>query len=153
MHNKILFLILAALLFNLPLANAEGQARDVLLADIRGQVMVREDGKEWKPAMAGTTLHESDEIRTGPDGFAEMLMDGGETANVQLKENSYFKLRTMTFGKTSGEKTTLLDLAIGKVLVHAEKLKNDSKFEVRTPTSTTGVRGTIFEVSVEEAKK
>jgi hypothetical protein len=52
--------------------------------------------------------------------------------------------------KITGDKTTLLDLAIGKVLVQTQKLQGDSKFEVRTPTALTGVRGTIFEVTVKE---
>ena len=46
--------------------------------------------------------------------------------------------------------TTLLDLAIGKILISAEKLDTpDSKFEVKTPTSVVGVRGTAFSVEVE----
>ena len=50
----------------------------------------------------------------------------------------------------TGDKTTLLDLALGKVLVHVEKLQGKSKFEVRTPTALTGVRGTTFTVEVRE---
>lgn len=130
---------------------ASENIRDAMLSEVRGQVTVRENGKEWKAAMPGIVLHEKDEIRTGANGYAEILMDGGDTASLELKENSYFKFHTLGVDST-GDKSTLLDLAIGKVLVHAEKLKNNSKFEVRTPTSTTGVRGTMFEVQVEEQK-
>lgn len=133
-------------------AGAE-QAREVLIADLHGQVTVKQNQEEWKPALAGNVLKEKDEIKTGPGGYAELLMDGGDVARLELKENSYFRINTMGFDKETGEKSTLLDLAIGKVLVHAEKLKSDSKFEVRTPTSTTGVRGTVFEVEVAEDKK
>ncbi|MBN1688101.1 MAG: FecR domain-containing protein, partial [Candidatus Omnitrophica bacterium] len=70
---------------------------------------------------------------------------------IELKPKSRLKMTTLEMDAITGEKITLLDLAIGKVLVHASKLQGESKFEVRTPTSTTGVRGTVFEVSVEEA--
>lgn len=48
------------------------------------------------------------------------------------------------------DKTTLIDLALGKLLVKVEALKGSSKFEVRTPTAQTGVRGTEFEIAVED---
>ena len=125
------------------------QARHGKIADMRGEVMVRQDGGEWKPAQIGALLSEKDEVKTSSNAFAEIVLDEGEVGSLELKENSLFRVNTLTTDKT-GDKVTLLDLAIGKVLVHAEKLRGDSKFEVRTPTSTTGVRGTEFEVSVEE---
>ncbi len=137
------------LAFSIPAFAAE-EAREALVADLHGPVTVRLQGQDWKEAVPGVVLKENDEIKTGADGYAEILMDGGDVARLELKENSYFKIRTMGYDQDTGDKTTLLDLAIGKVMVHAEKLKADSKFEVRTPTSTTGVRGTVFEVNVEE---
>lgn len=152
MRNKssLLFLGFFLTAFLPPLSAA--QIRDAMVSEVKGHVTLRQNGEDWKTAIPGAVLKEKDEIRTGPDGYAEILMDGGDTANLELKENSYFKIHTMGFDANSGDKTTLLDLAIGKVLVHAEKLKSNSKFEVRTPTSTTGVRGTYFEVAVEENK-
>ena len=98
-------------------------------------------------------LHEKDEIKTFDKSSVLILLDqGGETGKLELKEKSHLRLNTLKLDAQSGEKVTLLDLAIGKVLVYAEKLRGDSKFEVKTPTATTGVRGTVFEVSVEEKK-
>jgi hypothetical protein len=149
MKNIILsFIIGVSICFAAPVQAEE--SRYALLSELKGQVTVRQNEAEWKPALQGMTLQEKDEIRTGPGGYAEILMDGGDVARLELRENSYFKLHTMGYDAATGDKATLLDLAIGKVLVHAEKLKSDSKFEVRTPTSTTGVRGTVFEVQVEE---
>ena len=136
---------------SLPIYAAEAP-REALIADLRGNASVRMNEGEWKPAIAGMNLQEKDEIKTGGDGYVELLVDGGDSARVEIKENSYFKINTLGFDQETKEKSTLLDLAIGKVMVHAEKLKGDSKFEVRTPTSTTGVRGTAFEVNVEENK-
>jgi hypothetical protein len=36
------------------------------------------------------------------------------------------------------------------LITHVEKLKGNSKFEVKSPTVITGVRGTVFEVVVKE---
>ena len=125
-------------------------AREALVADVQGDVFVRIQEDKWQPALPGMSLNEKDELRTGGDGYAEVLMDGGDVARLEIKKNSYFKIHTLGTDPKTGDKETLLDLAIGGVLVHAEKLQGDSKFEVRTPTSTTGVRGTIFEVNVDD---
>ncbi len=146
---KRALIILAVMPLLIPSAWS-AEIREALIADMKGQVTVKLNGGEWKEALPGTVLHQNDEIKTGPDGYAEILLDGGDVARLELQANSYFRIHTMGMDKESGDKNTLLDLAIGKVLVHAEKLKSDSKFEVRTPTSTTGVRGTVFEVNVEE---
>jgi hypothetical protein len=67
-----------------------------------------------------------------------------------VKEGSLFRINKAETDPVMGDKTTILDLAIGKVMVHVEKLKGNSRFEVRTPTALTGVRGTTFEVTVKE---
>ena len=132
------------------LAFAQG-ARHGQLSHVQGEVSVLFQEGDWQKGEVGMVLSEGDEIRTEEGATAQILLDQGETGRLELREKSLFRIHTMTQDLRTGEKTTLLDLAIGKVLVHAGKLKGDSKFEIRTPTSTTGVRGTVFEVSVEEA--
>ena len=125
--------------------------RQATLSKVKGEVAVRISGGEWKDAVKGMVLNEKDEIKTAHGGFAELSIDErGATGKVELKENSRLRLNTLSLNPKSGEKVTLLDLAVGKVLIRAQKLQGDSKFEVKTPTSTSGVRGTVFEVSVEE---
>ena len=58
----------------------------------------------------------------------------------------------MKIDEASQVKMTELQIAIGGVLVKAEKLKRESDFEVVSPSSIVGIRGTMFEVSVEEIK-
>ena len=129
------------------------QEREAILSKIRGPVEVRIQGGEWQKAELQMMLHEKDEIRTAKGSLVEILLDSeGSTGKLELKEKSHLRLSMLTWNQASGEKSTFLDLAIGKVLVHAEKLNANSKFEIRTPTATTGVRGTVFEVSVEEKR-
>ena len=74
----------------------------------------------------------------------------GETAAVEINENSQLLLLELIQDKEEETQQTLLDLAIGKVLIRAQKLHSEkSKFEVKTPTSIVGVRGTTFAVEVE----
>jgi hypothetical protein len=77
-------------------------------------------------------------------------LDDGKVGQVEVKEGSLFRINKAETDPVMGDKTTILDLAIGKVMVHVEKLKGNSRFEVRTPTALTGVRGTTFEVTVKE---
>ncbi|MEI7751999.1 MAG: FecR domain-containing protein, partial [Candidatus Omnitrophota bacterium] len=69
---------------------------------------------------------------------------------VEIKEGSLFRIQKAETDGLTGDRTTILDLAIGKILVKVEALKGNSKFEVKTPTALTGVRGTLFEVAVKE---
>jgi hypothetical protein len=113
-------------------------------------VFVRSPGREWKPATDGMVILPGDEVKTAEKNFVEVLMDGGKVGRVEIEEKSLFRIKSAETDAATGDKTTLLDLAIGKILVRAGALKGNSKFEVRTPTALTGVRGTVFEVTVKE---
>ena len=146
MNSKLQLGLVTFLLFFVSTTASADQVRQATLTNFAGDVMVRQDGGEWKPATNGIVMKINDEIKTASGASAEVLLDNGE---VQIREKTHFKIDTMDLNPTTGEKTTYLNLALGRILIHAQKLQGDSKFEVRTPTSTTGVRGTVFEVSVE----
>lgn len=145
MKRKLVTFLLFFLVSAIGVTSAE-EVRQATLVNLIGDVMVRQDAGEWKPATPGTLVKINDEIKTSAGASAEILLDNG---SVQIKEKSLFKINTLDLDPATGEKITYLDLALGKIMVHAQKLQGNSKFEVRTPTSTTGVRGTVFEVSVE----
>lgn len=145
--NRMLQLgLITFLLFFVSVTASADQIRQATLANFAGEVMIRQGGGEWKPATAGDIMKINDELKTSPGASAEVLLDNG---SVKLRENSHFKIDTMNLDPATGEKVTYLNLALGRILIKAEKLQGNSQFEVRTPTSTTGVRGTVFEVSVE----
>jgi hypothetical protein len=125
--------------------------RVVEILDIQGDVQYRKGGTlEWKGAEKGMLLVEGDSIKTGPVAKATLVLDkAGETGQVNMSPNSQMRIETLQKNPVTEDKTTLLDLALGKVLVKAEKLKGNSSFQVKTPTSIAGVRGTTFEVSVD----
>lgn len=146
---KIIAVLVIAILPSLP-AFAEGD-RFVTITKAKGDVMMRAGGNEaWIPAEKGMILKEMDELKTGDGSKVEIQLDEkGETGKVQLKSDGLMRLTKMLKDMKTDKKQTLFDLARGKLTVKAAKLKEEEKFEIRTPTNVAGVRGTVFEVSVE----
>lgn len=145
------FLIIVLMIAGIAtLAYCETATREAKILDMQGSVTVRTVDGEKVPAEMGMALHEGDIIKTGSGAFALVKLEGPETATVEVNENAQMLLSEMQMDTEKGTQNTLLDLAIGKILIKADKLHSDkSKFEVKTPTSVVGVRGTTFAVEVE----
>jgi len=143
-------LCVAALCFGLVNAEASAEAsRKAIVSKLKGTVEVRVQDASWVPARIGMILREGDELRTGDTGTAETLLDDeGKTGRLEIKPNSHLRFNTLTWDESTGERTTLIDFALGTVMVYVNKLKGESRFEVNTPTATIGVRGTRFKVKV-----
>ena len=126
--------------------------RTAKIIDFDGSVQVRIiSQKTWVSAESGMVLYEGDILRTKKNAWALVNLDGdGETATVTVQEDSQLLISKLTKDEEEGTQQTLLDLGLGRILIEAEKLHNEkSKFEVKTPTSVVGVRGTTFAVEVE----
>jgi hypothetical protein len=147
---KICFALCVGLLVFCLAARAEETKRAATISEARGKVEVRVAQKPWAPAQVGMALNQGDIIRTMAGSFAVLNVDGkGATATVEVKENSQMRLAELIEDKTKATQNTLLDLALGEVLIKAKKLDSEkSKFQVKTPTSIVGVRGTTFSVAV-----
>ena len=123
-----------------PTQQAEGAAK---IVTVQGQVSLFKDGYPWA-LKAGDTVFPKQEISSGPDGYAVFALPDGST--FELFPNS-----RATFRANSGSLTELLDLWIGRVKVHIQKLGGKpNPNRVTTPTAIISVRGTIFDVTVEE---
>lgn len=132
---------------------AEQVKRNATITQLKGAVDVRALKTEWAPAAVGMKLNQGDFIRTKANSWAIITLEGMETATVEVKENSQMRLAVLIESKEDDTQHTLLDLALGQILVEAKKLHSEkSKFEVKTPTSIVGVRGTKFSVTVEALK-
>jgi len=115
-------------------------------------VFVKNRGGDWIAAEDGMVLLPGDEVKTAGRDSVVLALDGGKVGKIELKGGSLFRIRKMEQDPVSNSNTTLLDLAIGKLIAKVEPLRGVSKFEVRTPTALTGVRGTVFEVEVKPKK-
>ena len=133
---------------------AQSAKRQAAVKEAKGIVELKIGSDAWSAAKVGTLLNQGDSIRSKANSWAviEILdLEGKErTASVELKPNSQLRLQEILENKEKQSQTTMLDLSLGEILIKAEKLDSEkSKFEVKTPTSVVGVRGTQFSVTVE----
>jgi hypothetical protein len=133
---------------NVPLI-AGGKVQYVTLSKPGKEVFVKNRAGEWIPGEDGMVILPGDQVRTSKDSTVMIILDGGKVGNIEVKEGSLFTLLRADIDPATGDKKTLLNLAVGKMMVKAETLTGNSSFEVQTPSAITGVRGTLFEVEVE----
>ena len=147
MTKRLLF-VLSGLMISTSLFAADINYSQAVVLGIDGEAKYqKKDSKEWQILQVDNALTEGDVIKTSPGSQVSVLLMGqNKTAELLVRENTTFKFET--FRHEDAKENTLLDVQLGGVLVKAEKLIGDSKFEVKTPTSIVGIRGTTFEVNV-----
>ena len=108
-----------------------------------GQVSVLKDTTPWA-LNPGDSVQVRQVIITGPDGFAKFQVSDGSTFEVYPNSNVVFR-------KNPPNWKDLLDVLVGKVRVHIEKLGGQpNNNRVITPTAVISVRGTTFDVAVND---
>jgi hypothetical protein len=110
---------------------------------LTGQVAVMRESVPWalKP---GDTVAVRQLITTGPDGFAVFRLTDG--SKFEVYPNS-----RVTFRNNPGNWRDLLDVWLGRVRVHIQKLGGQpNPNRVHTPSAVISVRGTTFDVSVDD---
>ncbi len=102
---------------------------------------------------AGTKLKEGDQIKTGDDGFVTIKLADGSTVTVQSK--SAVRLEVMRqLVNTGGVADSVVRLDAGRLETNVAKQRSPaSRYEIRTPTSNMGVRGTAFRVGADDSGK
>ncbi|HCM43240.1 MAG TPA: FecR domain-containing protein [Candidatus Omnitrophota bacterium] len=128
--------------------------RFVQVDELSGEVQLKVNaGESWKIAEKGMRIQQGGEIRTGKDSKAVILVDENAAAGkVDIYANTWVRVGVLGHSERAGAKRTLFDLALGQVFVKAQGVSGDGTFQIRTPTSTSSVRGesASFEVKVEE---
>jgi hypothetical protein len=119
--------------------------RATVLAQI-GQVSVMTDprGYDVQPLSQGMAVKPQQLIVTGPDGWAQFQVSDGSTFEV-------FSNARLVFRPALGNWRDLLNVVLGRVKVfiqHAPGKVNHN--EVSSPTAVISVRGTVFDVWVED---
>jgi len=122
----------------------QGQAK--VLA-IKGSVQYS-DGGAWMPLKVGDILKSGAVVQTAASSSAKLtLFENGKL--LVLDEQTTIGLTKMTFEKTGTDLVidTALNLTAGRVIGNVKKTSNASRYEIKTPVSTVGIRGTGFEIS------
>jgi hypothetical protein len=122
------------------LGGSDAVARVVTLT---GQVSVLKDSQPWALHI-GSTVQVKQTIVSGADGFAVLQVSDGSTFEVYPNSR-------VTFRNNPANLRDLLDVWLGRVKVHIQKYGGRPNHNrVTSPTAVISVRGTIFDVAVED---
>ena len=100
---------------------------------------------DFAPALDGDIVSSGDLVRSNKDGRAVLTFFDGSTVSVD--PGALVKVLTLN-RLPSGGIEVLLEQTLGRSWAAVAKLKPDSKFEIKTPSSIAAVRGTAFETNV-----
>ena len=148
MTTKGSFAIFAALFVcpvfaQLPNLFPEEKQYSAKILQLTGQVSVMKGNEPWA-LNVGDWVQKRQVIVTGSDGYALLQVNDGSTFEV-------FANSHVVFRNNSGDWKDLLDLFLGRVKVHVQKFGGQpNPNRVTTPTAVISVRGTIFDVQIED---
>ena len=114
--------------------------------NVAGEVTVLSGGVE-SAADLGVVLKKGDLIATKKASIVDIVY--ADTVLIRINENSKLTVQSIMDDVT---KETALELEKGKIYSTLGKLKKDSSFSVKTPTTVVAVRGTSFRITA-DAKK
>src|SRR5439155_1763093 len=118
----------------------EGAATIISLV---GRVDVMNDSTPWALEI-GSWVKPGQMVVTGPDGGAIFRLADGSTFEIYANSRVIFRANP-------GDWRELLDVFLGNIKVHIQKLGGQPNHNrVRTPTAVISVRGTTFNVNVED---
>lgn len=115
-----------------------------------GAITVKKVDGETAVIGLGAKITEGMQIETGNNGFLTLLLP--DMSRVSLPSKSRVKLTRLRMTLYTKSPRTELTLLRGKVESQVSPLEsNKGKFEVRSPHSVAGVRGTRFRVGITES--
>jgi FecR protein len=131
--------LIAAMLF---VAQRPTAAASTVLTIFTGVVQVARGGADFAAASNGAVLAGSDRVRTDDAGHALITFFDGST--LELEPSTTVQVDAAS-PNADGSISVAIGQTLGRTWASVQKLtRADSKFEVKTPTSTATVRGTGF---------
>lgn len=104
-------------------------------------------------ATKGATIREGERVKTGDDGFVTLQLADGSTLSLQSQSSMRLET-TRQFANTGGVTDAVVRLESGRVETAVAKQRGPAaRYEIRTPTSNMGVRGTQFRVGADATGK
>src|SRR5262247_898688 len=103
--------------------------------------------KTFVPLVTGQVIQAGDELRTGYG--ASVILMAPDSSYMVVSENSRLTIDDFW----SGNFKSIMNLMLGQVRFYIQKVGGrPSPYSVRTPTALIAVRGTIFDVFVDDAQ-
>ena len=143
----VALLIISAAVFFIFMQPEERFPLTATITNVEGSAMIQDHKTAGTiPANVGMEISEGDRIITGTDGIVEItFVDDSKT---RVAPETRMDIRSL-YSTADGAETTVLNVDNGKVWNAVSSLvEKNSRFEVNTPSSVAGVRGTAFAVDV-----
>lgn len=132
----------------IPVPDMRREPADMKVLAAQGDVVA--DGAKLA---AGGAVKEGQKLATGDNGFVTLQLADGSTLTVQSRSKVNVD-NARKLANTGGVLDTVFKVVSGRVEAGVERQRGPAaRFEVKTDTSTMGVRGTKFRVAAEEGGK
>lgn len=132
-----------------PRATGPSASVAATLAILNTDITAAKGSTDFAPALDGDLLATGDLVKSSTAGRAVLTFFDGSILSVET--GSVVKVTTLNRLDNGGIQL-VIEQTLGRTWASVSKLKTpDSKFEIRTPTSTAAVRGTAFETLVTQA--
>src|SRR5437016_2380401 len=140
----------AILALSLVSLQAQTQQGSATVFGLKGSADYSDGGGTWMPLKVGKVLRAGAIIRTAPDSQVDLNLKRNGPV-VRVTQNTTLGLDKILFENAGADVVieTQLDLKAGRILGKVNKTAAASKYEVKTPHSVTGIRGTEYDISAD----
>lgn len=118
---------------------------------VRGQAQYSVDGA-WMPLPVGKVLDAGTTIKTSANSQVDLYLKINGPV-VRVTADTTLGLSKLLYDDTGADVVinTQLDLKNGRILGNVKKMAAASKYDVKVPTGTVGIRGTEYDISTSGA--
>lgn len=138
-----------ALVVSAMLGSAQAQQEGtVTVTSVRGSAQYSDAGGSWMPLKVGKVLKAGAVVKTAADSQVDLFLKQNGPV-VRVTADTTLGLDKMLFDDTGAETVveTQLNLVNGRILGNVKKLAAASRYDVKVPTGTVGIRGTEYDIS------
>ena len=131
---------------------SDRQSGELQVTSVQGPIVYSTDHSTWADLKPGMTLGQGAQLKTGPEGSADLDFDYSGTA-LRLRSNSQLELTRMDEVVADGNVVidTRLNLTAGSLVGSQDKLEKPSTFTILTPNDSATIRGTQYVVNSDGA--
>lgn len=115
---------------------------------VRGQAQYSVGGGAWLPLSVGKVLTASSVIKTSANSLVDLFLKNNGPV-IRVTADTTLGLTKLMYEETDADVVidTQLDLSNGRILGNVKKMAAASKYDVKIPTGTVGIRGTQYDIS------
>lgn len=115
---------------------------------VRGSAQYATAGGAWMPLKVGASLDAGTTVKTAANSEVDLYLKVNGPV-IRITADTTLALKKLFFDDTGADVVidTQLDLTNGRILGNVKKMAAASKYDVKVPTGTVGIRGTEYDIS------